>query len=215
MAEQYKLPKNPQKYNDSAEFDSWVAECFQIITAAEGKATAEAWMKEQYRERKKAKDKDSRRENRNFTQVYPAGWQRLQMLMKANASAARLYAFFAENMGTEGAVCVSRSTLAEALDNTERTISRHVKYLEEVGALVVLKVGSANVYCLKPEEVWKSFDNNKTYAPFNTRTLVGKGENPFVKRRLATLLGGQAPEQKDWLDDIDEDVDASIKVAAE
>lgn len=215
MTEQYKLPERPQKYQDIAEFDSWVAKCLPIIKAAEGEATAEAWMKEQYRERKKAKDKEARRENRNFTQVYPDGWQRLQQLMKDNASAARLYAFFAENMGPEGAVCVSRSTLAEALNNTERTISRHVKYLEKVGALVVLKVGSANVYCLKPEEVWKSFDNAKTYAPFNTRTLVGKAENPFVKRRLATLLGGKAPEQKDWLDELDEDPAEHIGVAAE
>ena len=81
----------------------------------------------------------------------------------------------------------------------------------------VIKVGNANVYCLDPKEVWKSFDNAKPYAAFNTKTLVGKTENPYVKRRLATLLNGEAPEQKDWLNDLDveEDVEASIQMAAE
>lgn len=115
--------------------------------------------------------------------------------MKADSNAARLYAFFAEHMGPDGTLCASRQTLAEALEMGERTISRHFKKLEELNAVVVLKVGSANVYALNPAEVWKSFDNAKTYAAFNTKTLVGKAENPFVKRRLATLMGGKVPEQ--------------------
>lgn len=100
-------------------------------------------------------------------------------------------------MGPDGTLCASRTTIAEALGIGERTVSRHVKTLEKSGAIVVLKVGTANVYCLNPAEVWKSFDNAKPYAAFRTKTLVGKTENPFVKRRLATLLNGRTPEQAD------------------
>jgi hypothetical protein len=96
-----------------------------------------------------------------------------------------------------------------------RTVSRHIKTLEKLEAIIVLKLGTANVYCLDPREVWKSFDNAKPYAAFNTKTLVGKTENPYVKRRLATLLNGEAPEQKNWLDDIDDDPAEHIGMAAE
>lgn len=209
------LPKRPRKYEDMTEFDGWVSDCFQLIKEAEGPEQAKAWAANQYKEYSKEKAEKKRRENRNFTQVYPDGWQRLQVLIRDNSNAARVYAFFAENMGPDGTLCASRGTIAEAMDITERTVSRHVKYLEEVGAVFVLKIGSANVYCLRPEEVWKSFDNAKPYAPFNTRTLVGKSENRLVKKRLATILGGKVPEQKDWLDDLDEDPDEHITIAAE
>ena len=94
------------------------------------------------------------------------------------------------------------TTLAEALGIGERTV-RHVASLEKLGAIVVLKVGTANVYCLNPAEVWKSFANSKPYAAFTTKTLVGKTENPYVKRRLATLLNGKMPEQGDLFSDAD------------
>ena len=63
-------------------------------------------------------------------------------------------------------------------------------------SIIVLKMGTANVYCMDPAEVWKSYNNAKPYAAFNTRTLVSKSENPFVRRRLAVLLDGKEPEEK-------------------
>ena len=185
------------------------------LKAAGGDAAVAEYFLEKSKEQDAAKKQTARRENKEFTQVYKAGWDRLEELMMTNQQAARLYAFIAKEMGPDGALCVSRKTLAEALKITERTVSRHVKTLEGMGAVVVIKVGNANVYCLDPKEVWKSFDNAKPYAAFNTRTLAGKSENPYIKRRLATLLNGEAPEQKDWLDDIEEDVEASIQMAAE
>ena len=192
-------------------------EKIQELKAVGGDAAVAEYFLQKSKEQDETKKQQGRRENKRFTQVYPAGWQRLQTLMKEDKNAARLYAFLAEHMGPDGTICVSRQTLAEALDVAEKTISRHAKRLEELKALIILKVGNANVYCLNDEEVWKSFDNAKPYAAFRTRTLVGKSENPYVKRRLATLLNGRVPEQKDWLDDVDveEDVEAAIKVAAE
>lgn len=172
-------------------------EAVEQIRETGGQQAVEQAIRADQKEKAEEKKQKARRENRDFTQVYPAGWQRIRELLKKDPNAANLYAFFAEQMGPDGTLCASRATIAEALGIGERTVSRHVKALEKLEAIVVLKVGTANVYCLNPAEVWKSFDNAKPYAAFKTRTLVGKTENPYVKRRLATLLGGKAPEQED------------------
>lgn len=187
----------------------------QQLRAVGGDAAVAEYFLEKSKQQDAAKRQKGRRENGGFTQVYQAGWQRLQSLLKDKPELARLYAFFAEHMGPDGTLCASRQTLAEALNVSEKTVSRHARLLEKMEAIVILKLGNANVYCLDSNEVWKSFDNAKPYAPFNTRTLVGKSENPFVKKRLATILGGKVPAQKDWIDEIDEDPAEHIKIAAE
>lgn len=186
------------------------------LRAVGGNAAVAEYFQQQAKESDKAKKQTARRENGGFTQVYEAGWRRLQTLLRAEPALARLYAFLVENMGPDGTVCVSRLTLSEALEVSEKTVSRHVKMLADRDAIIILKIGNANVYCLDPREVWKSFDNAKPYAAFNTKTLVGKTENPFVKKRLATILGGKVPEQKDMFDQTEEDdVEEALGVAAE
>jgi DNA-binding transcriptional ArsR family regulator len=165
-----------------------------------GPEAVKAAIRQDAKERTEEKAQKARRENKDFTQIYPRGWNRLRELMKKDPQAATLYAFLAEQMGPDGSISASRTTLAQALDVGERTVSRHVKSLEDLGAIIVLKNGTTNVYCLNPAEVWKSFDNAKPYAAFNTRTLVSKSENPFVKKRLAVLLDGQLPKEKTLLD---------------
>lgn len=186
-------------------------EQMQKIRAVGGEPAAVAAIRAAMKEQKEAKQQKARRQNQNFTQVNPKGWQVLQQLMKKDANAARVYAFFAEQMGPDGTLCASRKTIAEALDITERTVSRHVRTLEQMHSLIVLKLGTANVYCMDPAEVWKSFDEAKPYAAFNTRTLVGKSENPFVKKRLAVLMDGKLPEPKTLLDVMEaDDTDTGI-----
>lgn len=178
-------------------------EAITKIRAEQGDQAADQAIRDDRRQSEENKKQRARRENHDFTMVYPAGWQRIRSLLKLDPNAAALYAFFAEQMGPDGTLCASRGTLAEALGVGERTVSRHVASLEKIGAIVVLKVGTANVYCLNPAEVWKSFANSKPYAAFSTKTLVGKTENPYVKRRLATLLKGKAPEQPDLFSEAD------------
>lgn len=179
-------------------------ETLEEIRKTGGNGAAQEYLLEATKAMDKAKNYAGRRENKAFTQLYQRGWDRLQMLMKKDANAARVYAFFAEHMGPDGTLCASRGTIAEALDITERTVSRHIKTLSQSGAIVILKMGTANVYCLNPEEVWKSFDNAKPYAAFNTKALVSKTENPFVKKRLATLLNGKIPSQPDMFENQEE-----------
>ena len=136
---------------------------------------------------------DAAKKNREFVQVYPKGWRRLQDLIQKNAPAARVFAFLAEHIdGVAGAVVVSQDVMADALDVHVRTIQRQTKYLEDQGALVRIKVGvGVYAYALDPSEIWRSWDDRKEEAAFLTRTLVKKSDaaNREVRRKLKVMLG--------------------------
>jgi CRP-like cAMP-binding protein len=129
--------------------------------------------------------------NKGFTQVYSKGWQRVRELSKGNAGAAGLYAFFAEHIDpTCGAVVCDQQFLAEQMGVNRSTISRWLKYLESENALIRIPVaGRVCAYALDPYEVWKGYDNAKSYAAFITKTLVNKdGE---IKRRIMAMFSQQ------------------------
>jgi len=142
---------------------------------------------------KEADDEAAGRANRDFVQVYPKGWKRLQALIRSNPSAARVYAFLAEHIdGTCGAVVVSQEVIAEELEVHERTIRRLTQQLEQAGAIVRIKVGTGvYAYALDPEEIWRSWDAAKGTAAFTTRTLVRTADraNGQVRRKLRVMLG--------------------------
>ena len=148
-------------------------------------------LREQVRAMHEAKAEELSRENRGFVQVYPQGWQRIRSLMSENPTAAKVYAVLAEHIDPScGAVVVSQDVLAEMVGVSERTIRRATAYLEEVLALVRIRVsGSVYAYALDPKEVWRAWDCQKEQAAFLTRTLVKKnGQNALVKRRLQMML---------------------------
>lgn len=139
---------------------------------------------------KAAEEQAEKRKNRGFTQVYQKGWHRLQELMKDHPMAARIYAFLAENIGDAGSVVASQEYLAHALDVHLITIRRNTEKLEKMGAVVRIRVGSGvYAYCLDPEEVWRSWDDKKDTAAFNSRTLVSKRDkdNGRVSKLLKTM----------------------------
>jgi len=137
--------------------------------------------------------REQEKRNRGFSQVYAKGWQRLQHLIQQNPSAARVYAFLAEHIdGVAGAVVVEQRVMADSLGVHEVTVRRQTKYLEEIGALVRIKVGTGvYAYALDPDEVWKSWDSEKENAAFVTRTLVRKADkqNEEVRRKLKLMMG--------------------------
>ena len=136
---------------------------------------------------------EAAKKNREFVQVYPKGWRRLQDLIQKNPPAARVYAFLAEHIdGVAGAVVVSQEVMANALGVHIRTIQRQTAWLEEAGALVRIKVGvGVYAYALDPSEVWRSWDDRKEEAAFLTRTLVRKSDaaNREVRRKLKVMIG--------------------------
>lgn len=140
-----------------------------------------------------AADDAARRNNRDFVQVYPKGWRRLQSLIKSNPSAARVYAFLAEHIdGAAGVVVVSQEVLAQELGVHAITIKRQTKLLEDEGAIARIRVGTGvYAYALDPTEIWKSWDDAKDTAAFLTRTLVAKKDraNGQVRRKLKIMMG--------------------------
>lgn len=132
------------------------------------------------------------RKNAGFTQVYGPGWKRLQLLVKENPPAARLYMWIAEHSEGPGVVVASQDLIAEQLNIHRTTVWRLSKALEKAEALVRIKVhGSVWAYALNPHEVWKGWNTTKEHAVFVTKTLVKKGDvaNKLVDRRLRTMMG--------------------------
>ena len=140
-------------------------------------------------------DEDTReketKKNKNFTQVYEKGFERISDLINKNPSAAKLYIFLARHIepGT-GAVVASQELLAEELKVSTRTIRRISKNLEEEGAIIRIRLGAGSIYayCLDPEEIWKSWNGSKEYAAFRTKTLARKKDNGDVKRSLMVMI---------------------------
>lgn len=138
-----------------------------------------------------SKETIENRKNRNFTQVYPKGWQRITALSKITPYAVGLYSFFAENIDAScGAVICTQDFLAKQFNVTTRTVRSWIKALESQGALIKIPVsGRLYAYALNPNEVWKGFDTSKDYAAFASKTLIDKdGE---IKRRLKVMSTGQ------------------------
>lgn len=133
------------------------------------------------------------RRNSGFTQVYPAGWNRINSLILKSPNAARLYALLARHIEPScGAVVASQELLASELSCSIRTVQRHLDVLESEGCLVKIRLmGTVNAYALNPDEVWKSWDTSKAYAAFHTKTLASTRSNHDVKKRLMVMLKSQ------------------------
>ena len=164
-----------------------------VVDDAAAGAARRAEFAAQDREREAAEEA-ARRGNKDFVQVYPKGWKRLQSLIRTQPSAARVYAFLAEHIDEScGAVVVSQEVLAKELEVHERTIRRLTQILEDEQAITRIKVGTGvYAYALDPSEIRKSWDSKKEHAAFLTKTLVLKSDrqNAQVRRKLKVMMQG-------------------------
>lgn len=179
-----------------------------IFDEAEAKARA----RDREVEDQKKKEADEReKKNDNFTQVYHKYWRFMSEIINENPKAAILYNFLAEHVAPDtGAIVVSQQILADKLNVSRMTISRHIKYLEEKH--VVLKIslsGGVCAYALDPEMVWKSWSTNKDYATFKTQTLVKKID--LEKNEIHRKLNVMMKEQKKKTDDLTQDSQMDIE----
>ena len=134
-----------------------------------------------------------------FTKVYNRGWFRLRSLLNANPTAAKVWSFLVEQAGHDNAVVCTYDVLADELECSARTVMRAVSYLDQAGALVIAKVGTANAYILNPDETWKTYEEHKSFCAFNARTLASKKQNQNLRRRLTHLIEKQG--QRELLED--------------
>jgi hypothetical protein len=142
------------------------------------------------------KENKDRKKNKNFTQMYPKGFDRVIAIIEEYPLAAKLYMFLAKHIepGT-GAVVASQDLLADELNVSVRSIQRAAKWLDENNVVLKIRLGAGSVYayCLDPDEVWKSWNTTKKYAAFNTKTLARQKDNGDIKRRLMVMLKGNEP----------------------
>ena len=85
------------------------------------------------------KDSKERKKNKNFTQMYPKGFDRVIAIIEEYPLAAKLYMFLGKHIepGT-GAVVASQDLLADELNVSVRSIQRATKWLDENN--IVLKI---------------------------------------------------------------------------
>lgn len=129
------------------------------------------------------------KKNSGFVQVYPKGFARLESL--CGRQELRLYIFIAKHMDdSAGIVFCDQDFLAKKMGVAKRTIIRWVKYLEDAGAIFKIRIGSGyNGYAINPLEFWKGYDNNKSYAVFNTKTLSSK--NKDLEKKIKVMIKKQ------------------------
>lgn len=124
-----------------------------------------------------------------FTKIYKPGWSRIKRLLAGDATAARVWVFLVENAGHDNVLACSMAILEEELCLHRKTIYKKIKYLADQGALVVAKMGTANVYILNPHETWKASEEFKNYHAITARALIGKNENRGFRKRLTHIVG--------------------------
>lgn len=143
-----------------------------------------------------SKEQTNPRKNKNFTQVYPKGWDRVMSLIGVSPGAAKLYSFLAQNIDSScGAVVCDRAFLAKKMGSSVRTVARWIACLEEQKAITKIKINTTiSAYALNPHEVWKGYNTSKDYAAFNTKTLVDiDGE---VKKKLRIMMCPEGEEEQ-------------------
>lgn len=147
-----------------------------------------------------AKQEEARK-NKDFTQVYPRGWNRIIDLAKGNSKAAALYAWFAQHIDPGcGAVICDQQFLADQFEVTTRTIRNWLTYLEKHEAIIRIPVsGRVHAYALDPAEVWKGYNTGKSYAAFTTKTLINKDD--AIQRRIQLMVKSKTKTEIQELED--------------
>lgn len=132
----------------------------------------------------------------HFTKVYPAGWQRMRRLvrLKGGPTVTALWMLLAEHCDRQNAIVVSQETLAEELGVHRISVWRAIEFLKNTGVIAVLKMGSANVYVLDPDLVWKDAEQHKRFCAFGAKVLAGFTENDGLKAKLDEATGQQTLE---------------------
>lgn len=128
-----------------------------------------------------------------FAQVYDPGWDKLDQLLREYPSAGRVYVFLAKNAGSDNSVACTVETIAEAIHVHPRTVLRATKWLDENDFFHVEKLGTANLYILNAEHVWKTYSEYRKYSRFKGNILLQNStrRKDIKTRRLTKVLDNQ------------------------
>jgi hypothetical protein len=130
----------------------------------------------------------------HFTKVYDQGWDTLAGIMERNPLAAKVYVFLAKNADIHNAVVCSVELMGKELGYSSRSIISATKWLAENHYLVVAKIATANAYILRPDDIWKTYEEHKEFWSFGAAALVSKDQNKTLKRRMTMMMRGRDPQ---------------------
>lgn len=120
-----------------------------------------------------------------FTSFYQMNAEHTKDLMRLANEQPKAHVvlyFLMQQMNNINAVVCSFRVLSEALDMSERTAKRAVKYLKDNGFIDIYKSGQTNIYAINKHVVWKSWGTNYKYAEFEATVLFAESEQKeFLK----------------------------------
>lgn len=144
--------------------------------AKELKAEDEALQKQQQRE-KHSPFKD-------FAQLNLENTEYLIALNKQNPNALNILLFFMQHSNGLNKILCSQQVLMEYFGLSRSTVARCITVLKKHGFIYIVKSGTANIYILNSDLVWKSWGTNKQYCEFPTNVVLSMSEQKKYKKVL-------------------------------
>ena len=152
-------------------------------------------LKEQEKREEEARKREKNSTFNEFAQFNMEGYVHTGVMMSLAdyPAATKLFWFIAKQMDGYNALIASYAVFQEALNMSIPTIARGVKVLKEKGILHIKKSGSANVYIMNPDLIWKSWSNNKQYCEFPAKVILSaseqfQGTNDFFTKQMHRVL---------------------------
>ena len=132
------------------------------------------------------RERNPETDNHNFVQVsrqFLADWRRL---LKRSPIAIDLMYLLMQYMGrTTNAVVISQKSLCELTGYSRQYISRGLRVLKEERWVEVVKVGTANAYCVNEKIAWQAARNQREYALFSAAVYASNSEQDEEYRELS------------------------------
>lgn len=112
-----------------------------------------------------------------FFQFRKHNFKMIEVLIKENQIAARLFMFLVNNMQEPyNSLVVSQEALCEVLEVSRKTVYTALKYLTDRKYVQVLKSGVNNIYCVNADIVWTKRAEEIYHARFNTAVYLTSSE---------------------------------------
>ena len=111
-----------------------------------------------------------------WTQFNNEHTKELMILAIKHPKAHAILYFLVDQMDNYNACICSTAVMQEVLGVSRQTISKNIKVLKDLGFLVTLKSGNANVYTINDKVYWKSWGNNRQYSKFPANVVLAMSE---------------------------------------
>lgn len=120
----------------------------------------------------------------DFAQLNLKNTEYLIALNKQNPNALNILLFFMQHSNGLNKILCSQQVLMEYFGLSRSTVSRCITVLKEHGFIYIVKSGTANIYILNSDLVWKSWGKNIQYCEFPANVVLSMSEQKNYKKVL-------------------------------